>query len=217
MNLTLYYAPTACAMVPYIALTEAGADFKVHLVNLLKGDNTTPEFLRINPKKSVPVLMIDGSPLTENVAIQIWIARNWPEARLLPRGPLEESRAIAFLAWCASGIHPRLTPIFLPQRFCDMPGSEQGVRRCAEKLLLNNYAVAEDALADGRDWFFGDFTTADAYFFWCFRRGIQFKVDVSRFARCYSHFERMKQRPSVEKLLAFEKSVIRVFTETCQK
>ena len=33
MKLQLYYAPVACAMVPYINLTEAGADFEVIPVN----------------------------------------------------------------------------------------------------------------------------------------------------------------------------------------
>jgi glutathione S-transferase len=55
-----------------------------------------------------------------------------------------------------------------------------------------------------REWFFDHFTAADAHFFWCFRRGTQFNLDVSAFKNCVAHFERMKQRPSVRKLLAYE-------------
>jgi glutathione S-transferase len=106
MKLALYTAPTAYSLVPYLTLTEAGAEFEVQPLNLRRDEHTTAEFRRINPKQAVPVLMIDGQPLTENVAIQIWIARNYPSAALLPTEPLQEIRAISFLAWCASGIHP---------------------------------------------------------------------------------------------------------------
>jgi glutathione S-transferase len=211
MKLALYYAPTACSLVPYLILTEAGAEFEVQPLNLRRDEHTTAEFRRINPKQAVPVLMIDGQPLTENVAIQIWIARNYPSAALLPTEPLQEIRAISFLAWCASGIHPKLTPNALPQRYCDLPGSEDSVRRCAQKLLRGSYGIAEDLLADGRDWFFERFTAADAYFFWCFRRGTQFGMDLSVFGRCTAHFERMQRRPSVQRLMAFEKTVLDQF------
>ena len=43
--------------------------------------------------------------------------------------------------------------------------------------------------------------------FWCYRQGTQFNLDLGQFKQCTAHFERMKQRPSVQKLLADEKSV----------
>jgi len=60
-------------------------------------------------------------------------------------------------------------------------------------MLLENYQVAEGLLT-GRDWFFDHFTLPDAYFFWCFRRGMQFKVDQSGFPICRAHFERVSRR-----------------------
>jgi glutathione S-transferase len=33
--------------------------------------------------------MIDGEPLTENPAIQVWLARNFPKAKLLPEDPMQ--------------------------------------------------------------------------------------------------------------------------------
>jgi glutathione S-transferase len=207
MKLTLYYTPIACSLVPYIALKEAGADFEVNLVNFFKGEHISPAYQRLNPKRRVPVLVIDGEPLTENVAIQIWIARNFPQARLLPAAPMQEIKAIAFLAWCASGIHPTLTPNARPERYCDLPGSEDSVRRCAQKLLKENLAVAEAMLAS-REWFFDHFTTADIYFFWCFRRCTQLNLDLSAYPNCVAHFERMQQRPSVQDLLGYEKQAL---------
>jgi glutathione S-transferase len=207
MKLQLYYAPVACSMVPYINLTEAGADFEVIPVNMGKQQHMSPEYLTLNPKHKVPVLLIDGEPLTENVAINTWIARTFPKAKLLPSDPKQEIKALSLMAWCASGIHPALTPNNSPKRYCDMPGSEESVKQCAQKLLDENFTVA-DNLLKGREYFFDHFTAPDAYFFWTFIRATRFDLkylDLKKFANCYAHLERMKTRPSVQKLLAFEK------------
>jgi len=210
VKLTLYYAPRTCALVPYVTLTEAGADFDVQNVNTQTNQNQTPEFLALNPKHKVPVLVIDGDPLTENVAIQIWIARQFPKARLLPADPKAEIKAISLMAWCASGIHPHLTPNAKPSSYCDLPGAEESVKQLANKLLFEDFALADKMLA-GREWFFDHFTAVDAYFFWCFRRAILFKLDVSAFKNCMAHFERMNLRPSAQKVVAYERQVVDAF------
>ncbi|MGA7490289.1 MAG: glutathione S-transferase family protein [Xanthobacteraceae bacterium] len=206
MDILLYYAPITCSLVPYITLTEAGARFEVRALNFPKGQQRSAEYLKLNPKHKVPLLMVDGQPLTENVAIQIWIARTFPQARLLPAEPWQELEAIALLSWCSSGLHPYLSRINSPPRVCDAPGSADSVRRLAEEQLFENYRIADDLLA-GRQYFFDHFTAADAHFYWCFRRGSQFELDLSQFANCAAHFERMQSRASVRKLLDFEKSV----------
>jgi glutathione S-transferase len=211
MDLVLYYAPGTCALVPFVTLTEAGAQFEVRNVNTRKGGTRTEDYRRLNPKGKVPVLLIDGEPLTENLALQIWIARQFPQARLLPSHPAQEIKAISLMAWCASGIHPHLTPNAWPQRYCDLPGSEESVKRLANAQLFDDFALADSLLA-GREWFCEHFTAVDAYFFWAFRRAMLFKLDVSRFAACMAHFERMTARPSVAKVLAHEKRVVEEFS-----
>lgn len=206
MKLTLAYAPTACSLVPYILLTEAGAEFDTLTVNLGKGENEGAEYLRLNPKGKVPALLIDGEVLTENVAIQVWIARQYPQARLLPTDPMQYVKAISVMAWCAAGIHPKLTQQARPERYCDLPGSADSVRALGSHSLFELFDIAEGMLA-GREWFFDHFTCADAYFYWCFRRGSLFKPDTSGFKNCIAHLRRMEQRPSVQKLLAYEKRV----------
>ena len=57
-------------------------------------------------------------------------------------------------------------------------------------------------------------TAMDAYFFWCFRRALSFKfayLDLAKFGNCTAHFERMKERASAQKLVAFEAQVQREF------
>lgn len=210
MTLTLYYSPFACSLVPYVTLTEAKADFTVQPVNMGKRQNYAPEYLALNPEHKVPTLVVDGRALTQNVAIQQWIARTYPAAKLLPADPWEELKAISILAWCASGIHPHLTRHFAPQRFCDSPGSDEAMRRMARDHLFENFAIAEAMLA-GRDWFFDHFTAADAHFFWCFRRATQFKIDLGHFPNCLAHLTRMRQRASVQKVEAYEAEVQAAF------
>jgi glutathione S-transferase len=212
MKLTLYYAPKTCALVPYVTLTEAGADFDVVNVNSRTGQLKTPEFLAVNPKHKVPVLVIDGEPLTENVAIQIWIARQFPHANLLPGDPKKEIKAISLMAWFASTIHPHMTPNARPENYCDLPGSEESVKRVGNRMLFEDFAIADGLLA-GREFFFDHFTAPDAYFFWCFRRALSFNLDLSKFAHCAAHFEHIKQRASVQKVLAHEKQVQDAFAK----
>jgi glutathione S-transferase len=212
MELQLFYAPQTCATVPYITLTEAGADFEVINVNSRTGQLKTPEFLRLNPKHKVPVLVIDGEPLTENVAIQIWIARQFPMAKLLTADPKTEIKVISLMAWCASGIHPHLTPNARPTNYCDLPGSEESVKRVANAMLFEDFKLADEMLA-GREWFFDQFTSADAYFYWCFMRAISFKLDLAAFRNCHAHQARMLGRPSVQKLLEHQKKVMAEFAK----
>ncbi len=152
MEIVLYYAPNACSLVPYVTLTEAKADFEVRTINLRKEQQHSADYLKLNPKHKVPVLVIGGRPLTENVAVQLWIARTFPQARLLPEDPWQELQVVSMLAWCASGIHPYLSRINSTTKVCDLPGAGESVRQLPEKLLLEGYQVADDMLT-GREYF----------------------------------------------------------------
>ncbi len=131
MDVVLYYAPVACSLVPYVTLTEAKASFTVRPINLRKGQQNTPDYLRLNPKHKVPLLVVDGKTLTENVAIQLWIARSFPAARLLPADPWQELQALSIMSWCSSGIHPLLGRMNAAAKVCDAPafGAERAEAR----------------------------------------------------------------------------------------
>ena len=207
MEIILYYAPNACSLVPYVTLTEADAKFEVRTLNFRKRQHMSADYLKLNPKHKVPFLVVDGRGLSENVAVQTWVARQFPQTKLLPADPWQELQAISILAWCASGIHPFLSRINNTKRVCDIPGADESVRRSAKEMLFEAYRIADDMLA-GREFFFDHFTAADAHFFWCLRRGVQLDADHSGFPNCAAHFERMKARRSVQKVLDFEKSVL---------
>ena len=213
MKIVLYYAPNTCALAPYVTLTEAGANFEVRPLNYRKREHFTPEYLKINPKHKVPTLVVDGKILTENVAIHQWVHRTFPDAKILPGDPWDELQAISLHAWCASGIHPYLSRINNPGKVCDGPGAADGVVKLATEALFENFQVADDSLA-GREYFFDHFTAPDAHFFWCCRRATQLGVGLADFPNVTAHFQRMQERPSVKKLLAYEKEVNEGFAKT---
>lgn len=212
MQITLYYAPIACSMVPYICLTEAGATFDVKPINMRKQQQMTPEYMALNPKHKVPLLVVDGRPLTENTAINTWVHRTFPAARLLPSDPWAELEALSLMSWCASGIHPFLTRINSPVKVCDTPGSEESVKRAAADGLHETFGIA-DAKLRGREFFFDHFTVPDAHFFWCCRRAAQLGIDMKQFAAVSAHHERLLKRPSVAKLVAFEQATQEAFAK----
>src|SRR5262249_56904172 len=77
MDIVLYYAPNACSLVPYVTLTEAIAAFEVRPLNFRKGQQMSADYLKLNAKHKVPLVVVDGKTLTESVAFQTFIARTF--------------------------------------------------------------------------------------------------------------------------------------------
>jgi glutathione S-transferase len=206
MKLTLYYAPIAFSLVPLVTLHESGADFDVKPISLKNKQQHNADYLRINPKAKVPVLVVDGEALTENVAILTWLASAFPAAKLLPTDPKNAIKALSLMAWCASGLHPPLTRIFNPARYCDAPGSEESVHKLALEEVIKNFKIVDGLLA-GKEWMFDHWTAVDAYLFWVWRRFGIFKIEIPPFPNYAGHGERMMKRDSVKRALAFEREV----------
>lgn len=212
MKIQLYYAPTTCALAPWATLTEAGATFETMKINMRKAQHMSPEFMALNPKHKVPLLIVDGETLTESVAMQIWIADTFPAAKLLPANPWQRLKAISLMSWCSGGIHPNLARINSPAKVCDAPGADASVKKLANDQLQECFAIADGLLA-GRQFFFDHFTAVDAHFFWCLRRATQFELPLSQFKNCQAHFARMEKRPCIAAVLAFEKETLEGFAK----
>jgi len=206
MKLTLYYAPVACPLVPLVTLHESGAEFEVRPISLKDGQQHNADYLRLNPKGKVPVLVVDGEALTENVAILTWLANAFPAKKLLPTEPKNAIKALSLMAWCASGLHPPLTRVFYPARFCDAPGSEENTRKLAVAEVIKNFKIVDGMLA-GKEWMFDHWTAVDAYLFWVWRRFGTSKIEIPPFRNYAAHAERMLKRDSVKRALAFEREV----------
>lgn len=207
MKLKLYYAPIACSLVPLVTMYEAGADVDVHPVSLKNGEQRTPAYLAVNPKGKVPALDIGaGEIITECVAILSWLDMKFPAARLLPSDPMSRIKALSLMGWCAGGMHPPLSRINAPARFCDLPGAAENVTKLAVEEVIKNFKVADSVLA-GREWLFDHWTAVDAYFFWVWRRFSLFGIKIPAFPNYDAHGARMLARASVQRALALEKAV----------
>jgi len=187
-----------------IALEEIGEPFSTRLSPVDRGSDE--EFLSVNPKGKVPVLEIDGVGLTETPAIMTELARRFPAAQLLPRGdPSVAVDALATMSWIASGMHPAITRMRYPLRFCDVPGSEDRTRVLAAHALRGCFEVVESRIAD-REWLYDDWSVVDAYLLWAWFRAVGSGMDARGLERCAFHASRCEERPSVARALDQEES-----------
>jgi glutathione S-transferase len=143
--LTLYFAPGSSSMAPHIALNEIGAPFEAIALSFARDETRGAAFLAVNPEGKVPTLLIDGRPLTEVAGILYYLARRYPEARLMPQGdPEAEARVVSWMSFIASTVHP--------------------ARRQGLDAAVRVYALADARLGE-RDWVVGDYSIADIHLF----------------------------------------------------
>lgn len=186
--LTLYFSPGASSMAPHIALHEIGTPFESRPISLANKDQRKAEFLALNPEGKVPLLLIDGRPLTQVMAILYYLARRHPEAQLWPAGDTEaEAQAISWMSFIASGLHP---------------SRAQGVEH-----MRQVYRIAEERLA-GKEWALGRYSIADIHLFrlyWRFRRFLE--LPASSLPALDAHHERMMARPAVKRTIEVESAI----------
>lgn len=203
--LTLYYSLNSCALASHLMLEESGAHYEKKLIHLA-GDRS--EYLRINPRGTVPALLIDGTLLTENLAILNYIARSYPYARLIPDGALREAMCLSFLSWCASTVHISFRMSVRPQRFTPEPQGWPAIRDTGRKMFRQNLQKIDELLRAGK-WFMGEqYSVADAYPLVFYAWALIDDVPVEDL-RAYRAFkERMLERPAVRTVLEREDSVL---------
>jgi glutathione S-transferase len=135
MTLRLFYAPGACSFVPHAALetiaAATGEQFEFQSIRLHKGEHRTPEYLAMNPDGQVPVITVDGKPLTQILAICGYLDARFPSAGLLPADPWARAQALSLLAWMNNSVHPTFTHFFMPQKFTDDADSQAKIRAAA--------------------------------------------------------------------------------------
>lgn len=202
--LTLYFSPGACSMAAHIVLEELGVPFEAKPVFLRKGEHLADAYGAINWKRKVPVLDTDSGRLTENVAILSWLAWSNPQAGLFPApGTFEAAEGLSLMAWFASGVHPIMSRFFGPQKVCDVADTADAVRAIAAVETARNFAAIEKMLA-GKEWVLGSFSVADAYLYPFIAWAGMLGLDLEPYPNYRAHHARMKERPSVQRMLARE-------------
>ncbi len=206
--LTLYFCPGACSTASHVALEETGAPYVEKPIMLPKGEQKTPEYLKINPRGKVPALDVDGTILTENTAILTYLAKKFPEKKLMPADPFEEARCISTMAWLSNIVHPSYTHYMRPERFAPDTAAQPVVKETGKKTFWTCLQEIDGLLA-GKDWMMGkSFSVVDCYALVFYGWGVRAELPVKELANYTALKERMLKRPAVKKVLVSEDSVL---------
>ena len=91
--LTLYdFGNSVCCQKVRITLCAKGLNWEPVSVDLFKGQQYDPQYLKMNPKGVVPTLVHDGKPVIESTLICEYLDEIYPEPPLVPRDPWLRSR-----------------------------------------------------------------------------------------------------------------------------
>jgi glutathione S-transferase len=88
---------SVCAQKVRIVLAEKDVPWTSRYVSLVKGEQLTPEFKKMNPRGLVPVLVHDGNTIVESSVICSYLDEVFPGPPLSPRNPVERA---AMRLWC---------------------------------------------------------------------------------------------------------------------
>ena len=185
--LTLYFAPGSSSMAVHIALHEIGVPFEGRPMSFRKNEMGAPEYLKLNPEGKVPTLVIDGRPLTEVAAILYYLAKRFPDAKLLPRDDLAaDAQALSWMSFIASTLHP--------------------ARARGLEYATAVYGIADKRLGGG--WALGDYSIADIHLFRLYwRLANSLKPAPGTFPNLTAHYERMMARPAVRRTIEVETAI----------
>jgi glutathione S-transferase len=83
-EIIFYHNPQSRASMVHLMLEECGANYRIVPVDFARGDNKTPEFLKLNPMGKLPTIVHRGVVVTETPAIIAYLADLHPQANLAP-------------------------------------------------------------------------------------------------------------------------------------
>lgn len=197
----LYYSRGACSLAVRILINELGLDCDYESVDLKsKQTEHGKDFLKINPKGSVPVLQKDdGELLTENHIIQIYLVEKYPNSRLLPSSSdPRRYRVLEMSNFITTDLHKGCSPLFNPE----LP--EELKESVFRPIIKKKLKLIEDWLRDNPYLLGQDFSLPDGYLFVILRWMPSLGIDYSELKKLTAYFERLKKYPSIIKSLEQE-------------
>ncbi|CAA6668273.1 unnamed protein product [Spirodela intermedia] len=99
-------------------------EYEYKAVNLVKGEQFSPDFEKLNPSKFVPVLVDEGAVIADSFAIILYLEEKYPQHPLLPRDLLKKTINYQVANIVFSGIQPfriliRLMVFIHPQNYIE--------------------------------------------------------------------------------------------------
>ncbi len=181
------------------ALEEMALPYTVRVVNITKGEQHAPDFLRISPNNKIPAIIDpdgpDGAPISvfESGAILVYLGQK--TGRFWPAAPRAQVAVLEWLFWQVGGFGPFPGQVHHFLTVADEQDRRYGLARyMAETRRL--YGVADRRLAE-QPFFAGELSVADfAILGWAWRHE-RHRVDLADFPHVRRWYETMMARPGV--------------------
>ena len=182
-----------------IALEELGLAYEVHKVDIGKGDQQKPEFLKISPNGRIPAIIDrdNGLQLFESGAILIYLAEK--TGQLLPTAIDKRAEVISWLMWQMGGVGPMFGQLNHFKKFApeQIPYAIERYTKETERLRR----VLETRL-EGREYVCGAYSIADiALYPWLAIYKFQ-ELTLDGLPNVSRWMDAMKSRPAVAKGMA---------------
>ncbi|MFT6286376.1 MAG: GST-like protein [Alcanivorax sp.] len=208
----LYYFPTPNTWKITIFLEETEMEYRVLPVNILEGDQLSPEFLKVSPNGRVPAIVdhslqgLDGKPLhlMESGAILIYLAEK--TGHFLPSDTYKRAEVLQWLMWQMAGMGPIGGQANYFNAYCpeDLPLAKSRFTNEVARL----WKVLDKQL-ESRQWIANDeYSLADmACWGWVSLHDFQRQnLDVT--PNLSAWFDRMSRRPAVQRALAVGADIV---------
>ena len=200
MTIQLYAFDTPNGRKISVALEEMGLPYAVHVVDITKGEQKAPDFLKISPGNKIPAIIDPqgptGTPVSvfESGAILIYLAEK--SGKYLPKDPLKRIAALEWLMFQMGAFGPMPGQVHHFITLANEADRQYGLERfMTETRRL--YGVMDKRLADNT-YFAGDeLSIADfAILGWVWRHE-RHQVDLADFPHVQRWYQGLMARPAV--------------------
>jgi glutathione S-transferase len=205
----LYFGPGACSFVAHVGIeaikAATGEEIETQTVKLHKGEQQTPEYLALNPLGQVPLLVVDGKPLNQIVAICDYLDRRFPQAGLLPSESWQRAQAMSIFAWMNNTVHPTFTHIFRPSKFATGEAAQADVKSTAVAAFRECLERIQKLTQEAGPFLLGDkLSFVDAYALTFLRWGGLGGIDPASLPAYQAYAARVAAQPPVAAAMARE-------------
>jgi glutathione S-transferase len=202
---TLYYAPGTASMAVHLALLEIGAPHRLERVDFKAGAQHRPDYLKLNPRGTVPVLIVDGVPRAESAALLMLLAERHPEARLAPpAGTPERDAWREWIVQLSNGLMSTYRLWFYP-RDLDVEEHSPAVRAALQRRIEGIWDGLDVHLAANGPYLVGaEFSAADLLLTMLMRWSRNMPCPADRWPALKRLADLVRARPSWEKLYEIE-------------
>ncbi len=163
-KLILYsYFRSSCSYRVRIALAHKGLDYEYRSVHLLRdgGEQHRSDYKKTNPMAQVPSLIVDdGEPLAQSLAIIEYLDEKFPEPPLLPKAAGDRARVRQMAEIINSGVQPLANLAVLQAIESDLGASADQKNEWARRWISQGFQALESLTVQyGRKFCFGDSVT----------------------------------------------------------